>query len=77
MDSALAFGGNSWLQGKAKQGKAIKKKPDQKNWVGEVLGLWLVVAVESANSEQGSREWLTASMGLIGLLLQSHIGLGF
>ncbi len=47
LDSALAFGGNSWLQGKAKQGKARKKKPDQKSWAGEVLGLWLVVVVKA------------------------------
>ena len=37
---------------KERQSKARKKKPDQKIWAGEVLGLWLAVVVGSANSEQ-------------------------
>ena len=43
---------------KERQSKARKKKPDQKIWAGEVLGLWLAVVVGSANSEQraGGRE---------------------
>ena len=77
LDSALAFGGNSLLQGKAKQGKKEKARPENLGWRGD----WVVVGGCSGISEQRAesrgREWLAASMSLMGLLLQSHIGLGF
>lgn len=48
LDSALAFGGNSLLQGKAKQGKKEKARPENLGW----RGAWVVVGGCSGISEQ-------------------------